>query len=103
MSQMTLKFFLSHFDLKSWVTWVETKTFKLVIYSIGYPTGNGAAYSCNSETSNFEILLYEQMAVSSRSIIHKVVHLNMRNLFEAIILIIRWVLTIFQIIFPNCQ
>ena len=34
---------LSHFDPKSWVTWVETKTFKLKISfnCISYPMGNG--------------------------------------------------------------
>ena len=43
---------LSHFDLKSRVAWIELrqkhlikKTFKLVIYCIRYPTGNGQSSS----------------------------------------------------------
>ena len=54
----------SQFDLKSWVTWVETKTFKLKknIYCICYPTGNGQssiiAKAVNKKNTS-KLLLYK--------------------------------------------
>ena len=55
---------LSHFDLKSRVTWVETKTFKLKknIYCIGIPTDNGqssiSAKAVNKQNTS-KVLLHK--------------------------------------------